>query len=51
MPYEEVVDTIWDDILDEMELKNCKICDDSDSSCVEDIEIDVVTLSLSDALE
>ena len=31
MPYEGVVDNMRDDILDEMEWKNGKICDDSDS--------------------
>ena len=40
MPYEQVFDTMGDDMLDEMELKNGKICDDSDSSCVEEHEID-----------
>ena len=30
MPYEEVVDTMGNDILDEMEQKNGKICDHSD---------------------
>ena len=40
MKYEDVVDTIRDDMLDEMEWKNGKICDDSDSSCGEEHEID-----------
>ena len=40
MPYEEVVDSMGDDMLDEMEWKNGKICDESDSSCGEEHEID-----------
>ena len=40
MPYEEVVDTMVDNILDEMEWKNCKICNDYDSRCGEEHEID-----------
>ena len=39
MPYEEVVGTTGDDVLDEMEWKNGKICDDYDSSCGEKHEI------------
>ena len=39
MPYEEVVDTMGDDILDEMEWKNGNICDDYYSSCGEEHEI------------
>ena len=31
--YEEVVDTMGDDMIDEMEQKNGKICGDSDSRC------------------
>ena len=40
MQYEEVVDTIRDDIMEEMKQKNGKICDDSDYSCGEEREID-----------
>ena len=40
MPYEEVVDTMGYDMLDEMEWKNGKICDDSDFRCGEEHEID-----------
>ena len=40
MPYEEVVDTMGYDMLDEMEQKNGKICDDSDYICGEEHEID-----------
>ena len=40
MTYEGVVDTMGDDMLDEMEWKNGKICDDSDSTCGEEHEID-----------
>ena len=40
MPYEEVVDTMGDDILDEMEWKNGNICDDSDSRCGEEHKFD-----------
>ena len=40
MPYEEVVDSMGDDMLDEMEWKNGNIYDDSDSSCWEEQEID-----------
>ena len=43
MKYEDVVDTIRDDMLDEMEWKNGKICDDSDSSCGEEHGIDDYT--------
>ena len=39
IPYEEVVDTMGNNIMDEMELKNGKICDDSDSRCGEEHEI------------
>ena len=39
------------DILDPMELKNVKICDDSDSSCGEEHEMDDDTYSLSGALD
>ena len=40
MTYEEVVDTMGYDILDKIEWKNGKICDDSNSSCEEEHEID-----------
>ena len=40
IPYEEVVDTMGYDMLDEMEQKNGKICDDSDYICGEEHEID-----------
>ena len=43
MLYEEVVDTMGDYMLDEMEWKNGKICDDSDSSCGEEHEMDYDT--------
>ena len=36
---EEVVDTMGDDMLEAMELKNCKIYDYYDSSCGEEYEI------------
>ena len=39
MPFEEVVDTMGDYMLYEMEFKIGKICDDSDSSCGEEHEI------------
>ena len=39
MLYEGVVDTMGDDMLDEMEWKNGKIYDDSDSSCGEEHEM------------
>ena len=38
--YEEVVDTILYYMMDEMELKNAKIFNESDSSCKEEHEID-----------
>ena len=40
MPYEDVVDTMGGYMLDKMECKNGKICNDSDSSCGEEHEID-----------
>ena len=40
MPYEGVVYTMGDYMLDEMEWKNGKICDESDHSCGEEHEID-----------
>ena len=40
IPYEEVVDTMGDDMLDEIKWKNVKIYDDSDSIYGEDREID-----------
>ena len=40
IPYKEVVDTMVDDILDELEWKNGKICDENDSICGEEHEID-----------
>ena len=43
MPYEEVVDTMGYYILDEMEFKNGKICDDSDSICGQEHEMDDYT--------
>ena len=39
IPYEEVVDTMGDDTLDEIKWKRCKICDDSYSRCGEEHEI------------
>ena len=40
MPYEEVVDTMGDDILEAMGWKNGKMYDESDSSCGEEHEMD-----------
>ena len=40
MSYWEVVDTMVDNMLDEMEWKNGKICNESDSICGEEHEID-----------
>ena len=40
MPDEDVVYIMWDDMLEAMELKNGKICDESDSSCGGEHEID-----------
>ena len=37
---EDSVDTMWNDIIEAMEWRNCKICDDSDSSCGEEHEMD-----------
>ena len=48
---EDVVNTMVDDILEAMELKNGKICDASDSRCVRRYEMDDETYSLSDGLE
>ena len=39
MSYKEVVDTMGDDMLDEMEWKNSRISDDSDYSSGEEHEI------------
>ena len=47
----DVFDNIGDGMLKEKELKNGKICDDSDSRFVEEHEMDDDTYSLSDALE
>ena len=49
IPDEDVVGTMFDDMLDLMGLKNCKICDDSDSICGGVSEIDDDTYSLSDS--
>ena len=38
--YEYVVDTMGYDMLEEMELKNVRICDDSDYSCGREHEMD-----------
>ena len=38
-----MVDTIVDDMLEEMELENGKICDDSDSTCGQEHKMDYVT--------
>ena len=43
MPDDEVVDTMVDDIMEEMELKHGKLCDESDSRCWEEHEMDVDT--------
>ena len=51
MTDEDVVYTIVNDMLEEMELKNGKICDDSNYSCGGQHEMDDDTYSLSDALE
>ena len=40
MPYKKVDDTMEDDMMDEMEWKNGKICDDYDSRCGEEHGID-----------
>ena len=40
MPDEEVVDTMGDDMLEEMEWENGKICDDSNYSCEDEHEMD-----------
>ena len=50
MTYEEVVDTMGYDMLEAMELKNGKICDDYYSSFGKEHEIDNYTYSLSDPL-
>ena len=50
-PYEDVVDTMLDNILDSMECKNCNICDHSYSICVQGNNMDDETCSLSDAIE
>ena len=51
MPYEEAVDTIVDDIIEAMEWKTFKICDESDSRCVYEHEMGYGTQSLYDSLE
>ena len=51
MTEEDVVDTMGDNTLQVMELKNDKICDDSDSICGEEHKMDNGTYSLSDTLE
>ena len=51
MKYEYVVDTMGDGIIESMECKNGKICDDLDSSCWEEHEMDYGNYSLYDALE
>ena len=40
IPNEEVVDTIRYDIMEAMEWKNGKICDDYDSNCGEEHNLD-----------
>ena len=47
---EELADTMGYDMLEVMESKNCKICDDSDSIYGELHEMDDDTYSLYDAL-
>ena len=51
MEDDDVVDNMGDDILEEMEQKNGKICDDYYSSFGKEHEIDNYTYSLYDALE
>ena len=51
MPDEVVVDTVGDDMMESMEWKNGKICDDSDSRCGEEHEMDDDTQYRSDVLE
>ena len=51
MIYKDVVDTMVDDMLEAMEKKNGNICDDSNSICGEEYEIDDNTHSMSDELE
>ena len=48
-PYEYLVDTLVDDMLDAMEIKNDKICDISDSRFGEEHIMDEDTYSISDA--
>ena len=48
---EDLVDNMGDYMLEATERKNGKICDDSDSICVEEHEMDDDNYSLSDALE
>ena len=50
MKYEDMVDTMGDDMLEAMELKNGKMCDESYSKCGVEHEMDDDTYSLSDAL-
>ena len=51
MPYEDVVDTMGDDMLETMEIKNGKICNDSYSSHGGEHEMDDDSYSLSYDLE
>ena len=48
---EDMVDTMGDDIMDEMGLRNGNIYDDSDSSCGRENEMDDETYYLYDSLE
>ena len=51
MPDEDVIDTIGDYMLEEMEHTNGKICDESDSSFEEEHEMDDEAYYLSDDLK
>ena len=51
MKNEDMVDTMVDDIMEEMERKNGKICDNSYSSCGEEHEMYNNTYYPSDSLE